>query len=184
LRHGTRTGTTARPRWTGNLRRKMLGSNSRGYIRSFKIFRVLGTTDEPVTVGKRDAEHSFSIPKPSKKEEDTKGFSLNEALIKIREEETRQVKGVLENIFVDQEEDGIGLPDASEQSAVANNPLAELDEVHQSFFNILLTQETWEKSVLHDTCKEMGLMGRWRFLTSGLSRMPMHLLSMMANQFI
>lgn len=118
----------------------------------------LGTADDPVTVGKRETEHSFAIPKPSEKVKGTKGFCLDEALIKIREEETRQVKGVLEDIFVDQEEDGDDLPGASGQSTVDSNPFAELNEVHQSFFNILVTQETWEKSVLHDTCKEMGLM--------------------------
>lgn len=118
----------------------------------------LGTADEPVTVGRRDPESSFAIPKHSEVKKDPSVFCLDDALIRIREEETRQVKGVLENIFVDQEEDGSDLSDASVGPTDDANPLSGLDEVHQKLFTYLLTQQAWERAALHDKCKEMGLM--------------------------
>lgn len=118
----------------------------------------LGTAEEPVTVGWRDPDSSFAIPKRSESAPDSKGFSLDEALIRIREEETRQVKGVLEEIFVDQEESAIDMAETPETTTIDVDPLSGLDEVHQNLFNHLLAKETWERASLHDTCKEMGLM--------------------------
>jgi hypothetical protein len=33
-----------------------------------------------------------------------------------------------------------------------------LDEVHQNLFHRLLAQEAWERSAIHELCKELGLM--------------------------
>ena len=57
----------------------------------------------PVTVGLKDPDTSFAIPQPAKPIGTSAGFVLNEELIRIRKEETKQVKSVLEDIFADQE---------------------------------------------------------------------------------
>jgi hypothetical protein len=83
---------------------------------------------------------------------------LNEELIRIREEETRQVKGVLEGIFADPAEDEGHLDPTPAMAIPTSSPLVGLDEAHQNFLHRLLTQETWERSALYETCKELGLM--------------------------
>ncbi|MBW2010418.1 MAG: TerB N-terminal domain-containing protein [Deltaproteobacteria bacterium] len=114
---------------------------------------------EPVTVGIRDPEAAFSIPKPTIGAPAEKGFLLNAELIRIRDEETRQVKGVLEGIFADQEDGEADLDSTPDVDIVSSiSPLAGLDEAHLSFFNCLQSQETWERSALHEKCKELGLM--------------------------
>jgi tellurite resistance protein len=118
---------------------------------------TLAAANEPVTVGLRDTEPTFSIPTPAIEPVKPKGFSLNEELIRIRTEETRQVKGVLEGIFADQEED-LAENDITTITSTSENPLTALDKAHQDFFHRLLQQETWERSSLHELCKELGLM--------------------------
>ncbi len=118
---------------------------------------TLAAASEPVTVGLRDSEPSFSIPKPKLESVKPMGFSLNEELIRIREEETRQVKGVLEEIFSDQDEERTDV-DVSMPTSQPATPLSSLDQAHQNFFHRLLKQETWERSSLHELCKELGLM--------------------------
>jgi len=113
---------------------------------------TLAVANAPVTVGLRDPESGFSIPCAVTE------FSLNEALIKLREEETQQVKGVLENIFVDQVEGGYEQEDISPNALSADTLLAALDQAHQKLFNKLITQEAWDKASLHEICKELGLM--------------------------
>lgn len=118
---------------------------------------TLAAVNEPVTVGLRDSDPTFPIPKPTIGLIKPKGFSLNKELIRIRTEETRQVKGVLEGIFADQEEDQAE-NDITKTISQSENPLAALDKAHQNFFHRLLQQKTWERSSLHDLCKELGLM--------------------------
>ncbi|MEE4379518.1 MAG: tellurite resistance TerB C-terminal domain-containing protein, partial [Candidatus Competibacteraceae bacterium] len=119
---------------------------------------AMAAKSELVTVDLRDPETTFSIPKPTTEVGVSKSFRLNEELIRIREEETRQVKGVLESIFADQAEDEVDIDSTPAMIAVRSNPLAALDEAHQHLFHCLLTRETWERSALHEICKEQGLM--------------------------
>ncbi len=124
-----------------------------------KDLHVLATANEPVTVALRDKEESFSIPRSTAKESVTfKGFRLNEELIRIREEETRQVKGVLEGIFSDKVDDDVATDNAPATLASPNNPLVTLDETHMSFLHHLLTKETWDRASLYEICKARGLM--------------------------
>ncbi len=118
---------------------------------------TLAAANEPITVGLRDPDSSFSIPKPKLDPVNSKGFNLNEELIRIREEETRQVKGVLEGIFSDQDEEALEIGTSMSVSESAN-PLSALDQAHQNLFHRLLKQETWDRSSLQDLCKELGLM--------------------------
>jgi hypothetical protein len=84
------------------------------------------------------------------------GFVLNEELIRIRKEETKQVKSVLEDIFAEQEEKEAEEPLAG--ATVSSNPLSLLDTAHQRLFNSLLEKETWERAAFQETCKSLGLM--------------------------
>lgn len=86
------------------------------------------------------------------------GFQLNEELIKIREEETRQVKGVLEEIFSDPVEDEVFVSNDLTEIITNNSPLMALDQAHQALFNKLITQEMWERVAIHEICQELGLM--------------------------
>ena len=119
---------------------------------------VLAAASEPVTVGLRDPETSFTIPKPIPEPATEKGFSLNDELIRIREEETRQVKGVLEGIFSDQSEEEAGAAPDSTLAQHPSAPLNSLDEMHQNLFHQLITQETWKRPAIHEMCKELDLM--------------------------
>lgn len=119
---------------------------------------ALAASSEPVTVGLRDPETSFTIPRPIPESATGKGFRLNDELIRIREEETRQVKGVLEGIFSDQsEEEAVATPEPAPIQH-PSTPLNALDEVHQNLLHRLIAQETWERSAIHEMCKELGLM--------------------------
>ncbi len=118
---------------------------------------TLAAASEPIIVGLRDPETIFPISKPTLEAGASKGFRLNEELIRIREEETLRVKGVLEDIFADQAEGQVDIGSTPTMVAPTSSPLAVLDEAHQSFLHRLLTRETWERAALHEICKELGL---------------------------
>ena len=111
--------------------------------------------DEPVTVSYREKEESYSIPQKKETESPENVFKLNEEVIKIREAETAQVKGVLQEIFTETDEEEIELPDETVESV---SPLMSLDETHRKLFEKLITKQNWEKTELHDLSKELGLM--------------------------
>lgn len=117
---------------------------------------ALAVASEPVTVGVRDPETNFAIPKPPKVDSITTGFRLNEELVRIRTEETRQVKSVLEDIFADSVE-GQSDPEliTDEQDL---DPLAKLDPTHRDFFNRLIEQPQWTRTAVHEMCHELNLM--------------------------
>lgn len=119
---------------------------------------TLSTANEPITVSLKDHDTSFAISKPITETNIPQGFQLNEELIKIREEETRQVKGVLEEIFSDPVEDETSVSNDLTEMITNNNPLMALDQAHQALFNKLITQEMWERAAIHEICQELGLM--------------------------
>jgi len=119
---------------------------------------TLAANSGPVTVGLRDQETTYTIPQPAKPVGTAMGFVLNEELIRIREEETKQVKSVLEDIFTKQDENDAEVESTPDEAIVSSNPLALLDAAHQNLFNQLMTQETWKRDALHETCKGLGLM--------------------------
>ena len=132
-----------------------LGLN-RGQVTS--DIHALAANSGPVIVGLRDPDTSFTVPQPTKPVGAARGFILNEELIRIRKEETKQVKSVLEDIFGQQEEVEQEADLAPVGAKVSTNPLALLDTAHQNLFNRLLTKETWEKAAFQETCKSLGLM--------------------------
>jgi tellurite resistance protein len=116
----------------------------------------LAAQNGPVTVGVKDPDTSYTIPQAAKPIGAARGFVLNEELIKIRQEETTQVKSVLEDIFADQEENEPEI--IPEGAMVSDDPLSLLDESHQNLFNQLVTKESWERTAFQETCKNLGLM--------------------------
>lgn len=117
----------------------------------------LTTANEPVRVGFREKEINYQIPSAQIDETLHGSFSLNENLVKIREEETRQVKGILEEIFTERED--VPFYQAPPPTGVSKNtPLLLLDQNHQSLFNQLIVKENWNKNEVHDVCKKLGLM--------------------------
>lgn len=126
----------------------------------FNDIHALASNTGPVTVGQRDSDTSFTIPQPSQEEDaDSKGFVLNKELIRIRKEETKQVKSVLEGIFDEQEDEERGTDLAIEdEPEVSTDPLKLLDEAHRNLFNHLLTAETWDRASFQELCENLELM--------------------------
>ncbi|MCB1215294.1 MAG: TerB N-terminal domain-containing protein [Deltaproteobacteria bacterium] len=125
------------------------------------IHALATTATEPVVISHRDEEASFSIPKDlasTSGKKLSRGFSLNEELIKLRQEETRQVKGVLEEIFEGQSEEEAGSRLSSEKLVESTNPLSGLDQAHQNLLDRLVLQENWKRSSFYQICDELGLM--------------------------
>lgn len=119
---------------------------------------ALSANNGPVTVSKRDAETSYKIPKPVLQPSKSNGFQLNEELIRIREEETRQVKGVLEGIFAEQMDDSPEVDDKETKINDETNSLGDLDQLHQELLIKMMKQDTWDRPDLLSICKDLGLM--------------------------
>lgn len=113
---------------------------------------AMSSADIPVTVAHQDQEPVHAIPKPQNA---AHVFSLNEELIRIREQETQQVRNVLENIFIEQIEESAP---AEPQDYPGENPFAGLDQAHQALLSRLMVQEHWERPAIYEICNELGLM--------------------------
>ncbi len=113
--------------------------------------------NEPVTVDRRDPDISYAIPQP-KSYASSKEIQLNEALIRIREEETRRVKGVLEGIFSESPKDDSDLKQEIIPSSATVNPLTSLDKNHRELFDHIRTREVWDRDVIRNMCQKLGLM--------------------------
>ncbi len=107
----------------------------------------------PIRVHVGEPEKAYSIPPPPATE--PASFSLNEELVRIRVEETEQVKSVLEEIFAEEEDLATEQLDSAAQR---DNPLASLDDASRALFHILITQEQWDRSKLFSVCQEQGMM--------------------------
>ena len=118
---------------------------------------TLEANSEPVLVGTRTPETSFSIPNIDSDNIVKKGIELNAELITIRREETQQVKGILEEIFSEQTIEENDEPTFIAESATKQNPIDKLDHAHQQFYKKLLSKNSWMRSELHDLSKANGL---------------------------
>ncbi len=122
-----------------------------------KDINALASQSCPVTVSLKDPDTSFVIPQPANPDDTGRVFALNEELIKNRQEETAQVRSVLEDIFSDREEKD--KPEIiPENPAISDNPLCSLDETHQKLFHQLVEKKSWEKAAFREICKSLGLM--------------------------
>ena len=115
---------------------------------------AMASSDTPVTVALKDREPEHAIPpQPSA----APAFVLNEELIRIREQETRQVRNVLENIFAEQVEEPAPAEVAGAEE-LGTPALTSLDPAHQTLLSKLIEQAHWERSAVYELCKELGLM--------------------------
>ncbi|MCZ7555985.1 MAG: TerB N-terminal domain-containing protein [Bacteroidia bacterium] len=110
----------------------------------------------PVTVGRRESEATFAIPRPPVAP--PAGFELNQEFIRIREEETRRVKGVLEEIFSDAAEAqpvdvGGGQPERD-----SDEVLHALDDAHRKLFLRIVERDRWGLETFDALCTELGVM--------------------------
>lgn len=113
---------------------------------------AMAGADGPVTVARKDQEPVHVILQPHSA---APVFSLNDELIRIKAQETQQVRHVLENIFTEQMEEPVP---AESQADTIENPLAGLDQTHQTLLSRLVEQEHWERPAVYEICKELGLM--------------------------
>jgi len=116
----------------------------------------LSVANEPVIIDHKNQDTSYSIPVPNK-DITNSTFVLNHEMIKIREAETSQIKGVLGEIFTSDEYEE-NIMDSVERIVEENSPLNELDEKHRNLFNKLITKDSWTRSEIDEMTKELGLM--------------------------
>jgi tellurite resistance protein len=108
---------------------------------------------------------------PSARSEGNEGFSLDMDLIRLREEETRQVNGVLREIFSSGEEEPLPL----QEPPGADAPLAGLDGPHRELLSALLKRETWRREEYDSLCATLSLppdgaleiLNEWAFSSAG-----------------
>ncbi len=88
----------------------------------------------------------------------TSSFSLDSSLLKLYEEETRNVQDILETIFVD---DDI-LSERGTEAAVdmphSDDPIQRLDMRHRHLYRELVTRESWTCEEIEDVCEDLQLM--------------------------
>lgn len=132
----------------------LLGLNK---VQVLNDLHQLSTTNEPVIVDYKDKDTSYSIPTPENTSTQST-FTLNDEIIKIREAETSQIKGVLGSIFTNDEDVEEAHINIAEENIEMDSPLSTLDEAHQNFFNRLITKELWKKEEIQIISKELGLM--------------------------
>lgn len=107
----------------------------------------------PVTIATKTPELSHSIPTPRPKHE---GFQINEELLRLREQETHQVKSVLAEIFAEEDESLEAEPGTQNEVATAS-AFEDLDETHRILFEKLITKESWDRESLHKLCDSLKL---------------------------
>lgn len=113
-------------------------------------------TDAPVTVAQWEHAPSHSIPAQSVP---SPGFTLNKELIRIREQETQQVRSVLENIFTEEEHETASATIGQQDGVKASgSPFENLDTAHQKLLLRLKEQTHWEREAVYEVCKDLGLM--------------------------
>lgn len=119
------------------------------------------SSDSLASTSTQHAESLFSPPNQTPKTNSVELFHLNAELIRIREEETQEVKDILETVFSDDtsdENDPISTTTTAAYNASEDDPLASLDQAHQRLLYLLINQETWERPALNEICQELGLM--------------------------
>ena len=100
---------------------------------------------------------SFTLSKISTRSQE---FSINKELLKLYEEETAGVKGILESIFVDDDylTDELSQEDSSANTEYENDEYFGLDEKHFTFYQQLVVKEEWSQNEVKSLCKNLNLM--------------------------
>jgi len=118
---------------------------------------AISAANLPVTVEWRACDSRFALPNESSYKS-SKSIQLNQELLKKREEETRQVKTVLEDVFIDSHDEDKQSADSIAITQPAENLLEKLDQAHRALFKELLSQDVWERSDFLAKCRKLGLM--------------------------
>ncbi len=133
-----------------------------------KLYTSLGLDKSMVVSDIHSSSSQKEIPSQSKKvpvieaetDVQTSVFSLNRELLKIHEEETHDVKSVLESIFIDDnlhEEPQIEDEESIEMVS-SNDILSNLDDKHQNLYKQLITREEWSPDEIKNLCDKLQLM--------------------------
>ena len=134
-----------------------------------KLYGYLGLNSDQAA---RDIHAAVSgTAVPSGGTETKEGFSLDMDLIRLREEETRQVNGVLREIFSSTEEETL----PAQKPPEADGPLAGLDSPHRELLSALLKRETWRREEYGSLCASLSLppdgaleiLNEWAFSSAG-----------------
>lgn len=134
---------------------KTLGLDEKNVIQDI---HTLTTQDEPVLVAKQEKKTGYKIPKSDEQIEPS-GFNLNLDLIKIRQEETRHVQSILENVFDDEEIEYPSENEITQEKPVnGSSSLKQLESHYQDLFNQLITKEQWQKEEVRVICQKMNIM--------------------------
>mgnify|MGYP000326523519 CR=1 FL=1 len=86
------------------------------------------------------------------------GFSINKELLQLYEEETAGVKGILESIFVDEENNIDDISQDETSSEIEYDDCIGLNENHFNLFQKLIIKEEWSLKEVQLICKELNLM--------------------------
>ncbi len=119
----------------------------------------------------RDIHAAVSGTASSARSEEKEGFSLDMDLIRLRQEETRHVNGVLREIFSSAEENALPAQEAPERDDI----LAGLDDPHRKLLSDLLKRETWRREEYESLCATLSLppdgaleiLNEWAFSSAG-----------------
>ncbi|MFK5975178.1 MAG: TerB N-terminal domain-containing protein [Sulfurovum sp.] len=113
-----------------------------------KLYTVLGLDKSMVMKDIHILSSKRIIPHQNKK----KGF-LDEEMIKIHEEETKDAQSMLDEIFTDDdEEDNYSI---QSDTNLDNN---RLDNKHQELYEVLVMKDEWSQEEVHLLCSKYGLM--------------------------
>lgn len=96
----------------------------------------------------------FETPKPVA----ASSFSLDYNLLKLYEQETKNVQAILETIFVD--EDALYEPknETAVDTPLSDHPILRLDMRHRHLYRELVTRETWPRDEVEELCQNLQLM--------------------------
>ena len=85
-------------------------------------------------------------------------FSLDSNLLKLYEEETKNVQAILETIFV--EEDILNEPkkETTTDTPQHDDPTQRLDMRHRHLYRELVTKKTWSSEEIEELCENLQLM--------------------------
>lgn len=108
--------------------------------------------------------HGIATLKPFKTETFTTpksrptGFHLDTDIIAQHEDETRDVQGMLREIFADTEED-TAIEDSIEQTPdIIEDDDDGLDSQHRHLYSLLVSKEKWSRDEVQAFCEPLGLM--------------------------
>ena len=108
----------------------------------------------PVQPQEPPSQSLFETPKPAA----ASSFSLDYNLLRLYEQETKNVQAILETIFVD--EDALYEPEneTATDTPLSDHPIRRLDMRHRHLYRELVTRKTWSRDEMEELCQNLQLM--------------------------